>query len=99
MSELFAQKAVEVCEAISNSKTFDYISAADNYKWYLLMCNMPFFNDKLNWGGSIRGAWWDHDEEIILTNIGLWETEEQFTIDLKFTHAQWIEFIAAVINF
>lgn len=59
MAELFACKALEVCAAISNRTTFDYIKDAEQYRWYLVMCNMPFFSDKLEWGTSIRGAWWD----------------------------------------
>jgi len=64
MSELFATKAVEVCEAISNKTTFDYIENEDNYQWFLLMCNMPFFANMIVWGNSIRGAWWgDYNDD------------------------------------
>ena len=60
IDELFAEKALEVCLAITSGKTFEYQKESDdNYRWYLIMCNMPFFVDKLEWGTSIRGAWWD----------------------------------------
>lgn len=49
MSELFAERAIEVCEAITESKTFDYIERREDHMWYLIMCNMPFFYDKLDW--------------------------------------------------
>lgn len=54
------RSALDVADAISNRYTFDYISNDENYRWYLLMVNMPFFENKLEWGTSIRGAWWVH---------------------------------------
>lgn len=56
MSVLFAKKAIEACLAITEKATFEYIKDPEQYKWFLLMCNMPFFQPKLSWGGSIRGA-------------------------------------------
>jgi hypothetical protein len=50
--------ALSVCKAISDKKTFEYIKSEEGYLWYILIVNMPFFQDKLDWGGSIRGAWW-----------------------------------------
>jgi len=97
MSELFAKKAIEVCNAISNKTTFDYIKDPEQYKWYLIMCNMPFFEDKLTWGTSIRGAWWE--QEIKFVSYGLWNGNTQLNEPIKFTHGEWIEFILAVIEF
>lgn len=101
MDQLFAAKAVEVCRAVSERKTFEYINDAENYRWYLLMCNMPFFARRLNWGGSIRGAWWDTStpNETGLDSCGLWQDGEQISAPLKFSTEQWQEFIAAVIEF
>lgn len=57
---LFAGKMIEVLEAILLKKTFEYQDVSEeNYLNYLLMCNMPFLKDKLEWGTSIRGAWFD----------------------------------------
>lgn len=97
MSETFATKGVEVCAAINDAKTFEYIADAENYKWYLLMCNMPFFSLRLNWGTSIRGAWWDHREHE-LRSCGIWRGEEQETV-LKFSREDWQKFIAAIVAF
>ena len=47
MDRLFAEKAVEVCAAINDGKTFEYIKDPENYRWLLLMCNMPFFINRL----------------------------------------------------
>ena len=102
MAELFAGKAVEVCSAISDGNTFDYIGVSDeNRMWYLLMCNMPFFAGRLEWGTSIRGAWWcaRPGEPITLDTCGLYWKDEQIIETMKFTAAEWPEFIAAVREF
>ena len=97
MSELFAEKAIEVCRAISEGSTFDYIRDPENYRWYLAMCNMPFFAGRLEWGTSIRGAWWDHGDHAF-TTCGLFVDDEQ-VCDWTFTREEWLRFIAAVIEF
>lgn len=97
ISALFAQKAVEVCDAITTCTTFEYIKDAEKYRWYLLMCNMPFFASKLNWGTSIRGAWWDH--KITFQSCGLWDGDEQLADEMTFTGDEWALFMAAVSEF
>lgn len=98
MGELFARKAVEVCAAISERRTFAYLGASDeNRMWYLIMCNMPFFANRLEWGTSIRGAWWD--EPVTLDTCGLFWQGEQVTAPMKFAHGEWCEFIDAVREF
>lgn len=101
MDELFAAKAVEVCAAINNRTTFDYIKEPEPYKWFLLMCNMPFFEGKLEWGTSIRGAWWGArpGRQIELDSCGLWIGDEQLIDTLKFSTDEWKRFISAVIEF
>lgn len=97
ISELFAKKAIEVCEAINNRATFEYIKDLENYKWFLIMCNMPFFIKRLDWGTSIRGAWWEKDIEI--NSCGLWLGDEQITESIKFTTKDWELFISAIVEF
>ncbi len=58
VATLLACKALDVCEAINEATTFDYIANQDDHMWYLIMVNMPFFTDKISWGTSIRGTWW-----------------------------------------
>lgn len=96
-ASLFAQKAVEVCEAINDRKTFEYINDEENYKWFLLMCNMPFFSDKLEWGTSIRGAWWDR--KIKFSCLGLWDGDDQLTESMEFDQNEWKVFVKAIIDF
>lgn len=58
ITELFSKKMIEVCQVITDRKTFEYQENEDNYLWYMIMVNMSFLQNKLNWGTSIRGAWW-----------------------------------------
>jgi hypothetical protein len=59
VDELFAKKMLEVIDCILNRTTFDYQNDENNYINYLTMVNMPFMQGKLEWGTSIRGAWFD----------------------------------------
>lgn len=97
MSEMFAARALLVCDAITCGKTFEYIAEDEDRMWFLLMCNMPFFKERLDWGGSIRGAWWDHEDQELFT-VGLWVGEEQLTT-WKFTEEEWEQFVQALVVF
>lgn len=55
-----AQEFLQVCEAISNNTTFDFISTEEDCNIYLRTINYPFFIDRIEWGSSIRGAWWEN---------------------------------------
>ena len=61
---LFAEKMVEVLECILNRTTFEY--QEEKYINYLTMVNMPFLSNKLEWGTSIRGAWFDDYNKYII---------------------------------
>ena len=57
---VFAKKMLPVVKAIVERTTFEYQdSGEEQYLNYLTMVNMPFLADKLEWGTSIRGAWFD----------------------------------------
>ena len=101
MSDLFGRKAVEVCTAINDRKTFDYQKEGGGYQWYLIMCNMPFFAGKLEWGTSIRGAWWNlHGSKTFeISSCELWENGAQILTPLQFNVEQWKSFIAAMAIF
>jgi hypothetical protein len=57
MDELLSSMMVPVIECILRKKTFEY--QEKYYIYYIMMVNMPFLADKLDWGTSIRGAWFD----------------------------------------
>lgn len=97
MDEVLAEKAVEVCEAITNKTTYEYIDASpENYRWYIIMCNMPFFAQRIEWGTSIRCAWWKL--HITFSSCGLWEDDTQIDT-LEFSSDEWASFIHAVVHF
>ena len=95
IANLFGLKAVEVCMVINERKTFEYQKNEDNYKWFLIMCNMPFFIGKLEWGTSIRGAWWKN-KTFEISSCGLWYDNEQITDPLEFNKEEWEIFIRAI---
>lgn len=96
MSSIFAAKAVEVCEAITTRKSLEYIEKSDeHYQWFLLMCNMPFFASRIEWGTSIRGAWW---EPKPVESCGFWDQQSQI-LKLSFSKEEWVRFMHAVAEF
>jgi len=98
-AELFARYAVDVCKAINDRKTFEFISDKDNRMWFLIMCNMPFFKERITWGISIRGAFWDSGTALTLNSCGLYYDGEQITCDITFADESWVEFVDALIEF
>ena len=60
MDVMFTNNMIEVLRAILGKTTFEYIKEEDKYLNYLTMVNMPFLKDRLDWGVSIRGAWFTH---------------------------------------
>ncbi|HBO5586088.1 hypothetical protein FA071_04395 [Pseudomonas aeruginosa] len=99
MDELMAWRAIEVCKAISNRTTFDYIKDTENYRWYLIMCHLPFFADRIDWGGSIRGAWWSSYEGIRFESCDLYSGDAQMCDEIVFDEEGWDAFIKAVIEY
>ena len=96
MDSLFSSKAVEVCEAITNRTTFGYIKDQRDHEWFLIMCNMPFFADRISWGSSIRSAFW---EPSSFETLGLWHGDEQITESIDFELDDWESFMRALIEF
>jgi len=102
ISELFTTKALEVCNAITNSKTLEYIFDKNNYCWYLILCNIPFFKKNIEWGTSIRGAFWNYNfgGKIEIESTGLFWDEEQILKPLIFNNDdEWKLFIKALNDF
>lgn len=99
IDEILARKALEVCKAISNRTTFAYIKNREDYIWYITMCNMPFFEGKLEWGTSIRGAWWDYYRGIEIESCGIWVGYEQEINPINFDEAEWLQFVQAMDDF
>ncbi len=93
----FAEKTIFIIYAILHKKTFDLIQQSkENYYWYLAICNMPFLANNIEWGTSIRGAWFNHS--ITIKSCGLYHDDEQIIdLDLEYEHVD--QFFGALINF
>ncbi len=100
VAEFLAKKALEVCLAITRRETFDYIKLPENNLWYLTLLNTPFFETKVSWGCSIRGAWWDTypANNFTLNSCGFYIKEQQLE-ELIITLPDWDIFILALETF
>ena len=101
--EKIGKKVIEVIDAINNRTTFDYIKNEDDHTWYLLICNLPFFKKRLNWGTSIRGAWWDYehwnDKMFKLSSCGLVGDDGEQQTDWELSKDEWEDFMRACVEF
>lgn len=59
LDELFVKKIIEVSKAILYRHTFEYIKDEKNYIAYILVCQIFEKFNWIDWGTSIRGAWFD----------------------------------------
>lgn len=67
LDELFVKKILEVIKVILDGTNFEYIKDETNYRAYILVCQLLKEMNWINWGSSIRGAWFDDfisDEEV-----------------------------------
>jgi hypothetical protein len=97
-AEGYATKAIEVIDSINKNKTYEYLNKKDeNYQWYLIVCNSIYLHDKITWGSSIRGAFWDTPIKINSTD---WWCEEVGGIDFdNLTIDEAISFFKALVEF
>lgn len=59
LDERFTRDILEVCKAIINQETYEYIRDGSNYVKYIAVCQLLINFHWLNWGTSIRGAWFE----------------------------------------
>jgi hypothetical protein len=88
LDELFVKKIIEVCKAILEGRTFEYIRDESQYVTYILVCQLLERLNWIEWGTSIRGAWFEESHEkyhpsqpilkYLYTNE---ETSVPFTVD------------------
>ena len=103
MSDMMAVLALETCAAITEGKTFEYIEVESQYIQFIMMCNMPFIAQRIDWGTSIRGAWWTHDvTDLAFYPSGLYAAEQdnEPINELCFPKREdWIDFMRALQAF
>lgn len=95
MDRVFARRAVETCYVITTGTTFEYIKNESDHMWFLIMCHMPFFKDRLSWGSSIRGAFWDFGH-LKYTHVPLLD---EGTEPAHLNKNEWVEFMYALFRF
>lgn len=93
MDELLVTKAMEVAMSINSQTNFTYIENEENYKWYIIIVNMYPFCQLLEWGASVRGAWWSYNSKIKFPTIQLDDK------NYEMTREDWINLIYAVDKF
>lgn len=94
LSAMMAKEYLSVCEAITKTKTFEMVF--DNAELYLRTINYSFFMDRISWGSSIRGAWWE--STIDIDSCDLWYKGEQLC-DWKLSRDEWDKFVVAMLDF
>jgi hypothetical protein len=65
LDEYFVKTILEVCKVILEKRNYDYIRNKDQYLIYILVCQMLDNFNWINWGTSIRGAWFEATHHII----------------------------------
>ena len=61
LDERFVKNIIEVCRVILERRTYEYIEDEENYIKYILVCQLLEQNHWIEWGTSIRGAWFEID--------------------------------------
>lgn len=61
LDELFVKHILEVCKVILDRTNFEYIKDEHNYVRYILVCQLLNDFRWIEWGTSIRGAWFQEE--------------------------------------
>jgi hypothetical protein len=91
LDEILVKRCLDVCDAVTNKTTFEYIAKSDDDRlWYTVVLSFPFFAERVEWGTSIRGTWWRTKPPPI--------SEGNF--DIRFDSVDdWVDFLAHVKEF
>lgn len=98
ISELLAKEAVKVCRRISGELPNTGLTFEES-TWHAVMCNMPFFHERIDYGTSIRTAWWSIEGANNLSTSGVYVEYEQVCNLIFGTNDSWKEFVSAVCEF
>lgn len=71
LSLKFGEDILEVIDVIKKGSNREYIKSEDNYKKYIIVANILSKLDWIEWGVSIRGAWFSEYGEYNFVNGGL----------------------------
>jgi hypothetical protein len=93
LSAEFGKMILDTLVQIKNRTTFEYIKDEINHKNFILSCN--FIRSWLEWGTSIRGAWFNTPDGEIITaesfsNINYEEESIKITDDFMNWFIDWL---------
>ena len=90
LDELFVKCIVDILKVIRDRSNFEYIKDEDNYIGFIIVCQLLDKFHWIDWGTSIRGAWFDsyhprHEVRPILEEMewSQWDDEKKEFIEHK----------------
>lgn len=90
LDEIFIKKIFEVCKAVLERRTFEFIEESDEkYRQFIIVCQIFYKFNWISWGTSIRGAWFEENRKeqspIIEGDIGtVYFSEENLKLLIEF---------------
>ena len=101
LDEIFVRKIIKVCKVILNNETFEYIDTDEtNYTNYILVCQLLDKKGWINWGTSIRGAWFEPNDGCdLLIEDELWRGDKDGIAHIDLTVKFSKETLQEIINF
>jgi hypothetical protein len=81
LDEKFVKDILEVCQVIIDNYNYEYIEKEENYIKYILVCQLLNNFNWIDWGISIRGAWFNlsktSDSKVILEELEWGQYDEE----------------------
>lgn len=86
----------EVMTAIRDHTTFDYIKDEENYEKYIAVCNLFNTHLLIDWGTSVRGAWFAFNKDnrdfcLVECHEILKKVEDEWVTIQEEGHVNWSE--------
>lgn len=67
LDEMFVKLILEVCDVILEDENYEYIKDETNYFTFIAVCQRLSSLGWIDWGTSIRGAWFEDHQNPMLT--------------------------------
>jgi hypothetical protein len=95
LDEFYVKKLLEFFEIIESNEILS--DSLEDYKIYVLLANLPTIASILNWGTSIRSAFFT--DPVVINTYGIFQEGKQINLNIKFSAENWIIFIEAIKGF
>ena len=97
LDEMFVKDILEVCKVIFEGSTYEYIGNHEQYVKYILVCQVLNRFAWIDWGTSIRGAWFP-EEYNVPWDVGIPGKPKNILKEYKWWSYETGECIEHVIN-